>query len=145
MMIFLIKRMILVLKKMIKQVFEDGNIQDHISDTNASVFYAESCFGIVFSKKSSLKISLESLNGYDFSEISLNSHGPFLDSEDSGMRTFPCESYENFVTNYLSYIAWDALPIHSMRKCVRVDGDPLLTFLFFIILNENKLYNFEGT
>ena len=54
---FLIKRMILVLKKMIKQVFEDGNIQDHISKNNASDFYSESCFGIVFPEIESLKIS----------------------------------------------------------------------------------------
>ena len=32
-----------------------------------------------------------------------------------------------------------------MIKCFRVGGDPLLAFLFFIIFNENKLYNFEGT
>ena len=85
------------------------------------------------------------MNGYDFSEIPLNYHGPFLDSEDNGMRTFPRESYGNFVTNYFVYIAWYALRIDSMRKCIRVDGDPLLTFLLLIILKENKLYNFEGT
>ena len=43
------------------------------------------------------------------------------------------------------FIAWDALLIDSMRKCVRVDGDPLLVFLFFIRLNENQVFNFEGT
>ena len=46
-------------KTMIKQVFEDGNIQDHISVHNASDFDAESCSGIVFSEKNSLKFSLE--------------------------------------------------------------------------------------
>ena len=73
---------------MIKQVFEDGNIQDHISDTNASDFYAESCFGIAISEKKSLKISLESLNGYEFSEIPFNYQGPFQNSEDNGMGHF---------------------------------------------------------
>ena len=101
---------------MIKQVFEDGNIQDHISNNNASDFYSESCFGIVFPEIDSLKISRESLNGYDFSEIPLNYQGPFQTSEDNGMRTFPREFFGNFVTNYLAYIAWDALLINSMRN-----------------------------
>ena len=69
-------------KKMIKQVFEDGNIQDHIFENNASDFYSESCFGIVFPKIDSIKSYRDKLNGYDFSEIPLNYHGPFLDLEE---------------------------------------------------------------
>ena len=65
-----------------------------------------------------------------FPKIPLNYHGPFLFSEDNGMRTFPRESYGNFVTNYLVYIAWDALLIDSMRKCFHDGGDPMLAFLF---------------
>ena len=42
-------------KTMIKQVFEDGNIQEYISEKNASDFYSESCFGIVFPEIESLK------------------------------------------------------------------------------------------
>ena len=56
---------------MIKQVFEDGIIQDHISEKNASDFYSESCFGIVFPEIESLKSYRDKLNGYDFSEIPL--------------------------------------------------------------------------
>ena len=85
------------------------------------------------------------MNGYDFSEIPSNYQGTFQKSEDNGMRKFSGESYGNFVTEYLVCIAWDALFIDSMRKYVRVDGDPLLAFLSFIILNENHVFNFEGT
>ena len=85
-------------KTMIKRVFEDGNIQDHISEKNASDFFSESCFGIVFPEIESLKSYQDRLNGYDFSEIPLNYHGPFQDLEDNGMRTFPLESSANFVT-----------------------------------------------
>ena len=106
-------------------------IQDHISENNASDFYSESCFGIVFLEIESLKSYQDKLNGYDFSEIPLNHHGPFLDLEDNGMKAFPLQSSGNFVTNYLVFIAWDALLINSMRKCFRVDGDPMLAFLFF--------------
>ena len=74
------------------------------------IFFAESCFGIVFPEIESLKSYQDKLNGYDLFEIPLNYHGPFLDSEDNGMRTFPHESYGNFVTDYLAYIVCGDVP-----------------------------------
>ena len=131
--------------KKLLQVFDDGNIEDHISDVNEYDFYAESCFGIVFPEKASLKTSLEILNGYEFSKIPMNYQGPFQNSEDNVMRIFLCTSCDNIVTNYLVLMAWDELLLNSVRRCVQIRGDPLLAFLLFIRLNENQVSNFPNT
>ena len=83
------------------------------------------------------------MNGYDFSEIPLNYHGPFLDLEDKAMRTFSLKSLANFVAGFIVNIAWDALLIDSMRKCFRDGGDPMLAFLLFIILKRKPAIQFR--